>query len=156
MGVLNVTPDSFSDGGCWLDPEAAIAHGLEMVGEGADVVDVGGESTRPGADEVPAVAENATWKMPESAAKGANAPEPDVKIDPTEFTPALLNDPGLTRKTVTAFKEVLGSDKVYERPPVMGGVPVFFNPGHVSATFATTYGPVLAKHLRAAVRQLER
>jgi dihydropteroate synthase len=49
MGVLNVTPDSFSDGGRWLDPAAAIAHAREMVAEGADVVDVGGESTRPGA-----------------------------------------------------------------------------------------------------------
>jgi dihydropteroate synthase len=48
MGVLNVTPDSFSDGGQWSDPAAAVAHGLEMVAEGADVVDVGGESTRPG------------------------------------------------------------------------------------------------------------
>jgi dihydropteroate synthase len=53
MGVLNVTPDSFSDGGRWLDPAAAVAHGLELVAEGADVVDVGGESTRPGAGEVP-------------------------------------------------------------------------------------------------------
>ncbi len=53
MGVLNVTPDSFSDGGRWLDPEAATAHGLALAAEGADVVDVGGESTRPGADEVP-------------------------------------------------------------------------------------------------------
>src|SRR5215210_6789181 len=52
MGVLNVTPDSFSDGGRWLDAGAAVAHGLRMVGEGADVVDVGGESTRPGADPV--------------------------------------------------------------------------------------------------------
>lgn len=49
MGVLNVTPDSFSDGGRWLDPSAAVQRGLEMVAEGADVVDVGGESTRPGA-----------------------------------------------------------------------------------------------------------
>jgi dihydropteroate synthase len=49
MGVLNVTPDSFSDGGCWLDPDAAIAHARLMIAEGADVVDVGGESTRPGA-----------------------------------------------------------------------------------------------------------
>lgn len=48
MGVLNVTPDSFSDGGQWSDPAAAVAHGLEMVAGGADVVDVGGESTRPG------------------------------------------------------------------------------------------------------------
>jgi len=53
MGVLNVTPDSFSDGGRWTDPKAAVAHGLAMVAEGADVVDVGGESTRPGAAEVP-------------------------------------------------------------------------------------------------------
>jgi dihydropteroate synthase len=52
MGVLNVTPDSFSDGGCYADRDAAIAHGLEMSAAGADYVDVGGESTRPGADRV--------------------------------------------------------------------------------------------------------
>jgi dihydropteroate synthase len=57
MGVLNVTPDSFSDGGHWLDPDAAVAHGLALAAEGADVVDVGGESTRPGAAEVPVEAE---------------------------------------------------------------------------------------------------
>src|SRR5579872_4817281 len=57
MGVLNVTPDSFSDGGRYLDPEAAVAHGLRLVAEGADVIDVGGESTRPGASEVPAATE---------------------------------------------------------------------------------------------------
>jgi len=49
MGVVNVTPDSFSDGGKWFGPDAAIAHGLELAGAGADIVDVGGESTRPGA-----------------------------------------------------------------------------------------------------------
>ena len=53
MGVLNVTPDSFSDGGLWLDPEAAIPHAIKMVSEGAGIVDVGGESTRPGAAPVP-------------------------------------------------------------------------------------------------------
>jgi dihydropteroate synthase len=52
MGVLNVTPDSFSDGGRFADLEAAVAHGLRLVAEGADVVDVGGESTRPGAAPV--------------------------------------------------------------------------------------------------------
>jgi dihydropteroate synthase len=52
MGVVNVTPDSFSDGGLYLEPEAAIAHGAELADEGADVLDVGGESTRPGAEEV--------------------------------------------------------------------------------------------------------
>ncbi len=53
MGIVNVTPDSFSDGGDHFDAAAAIAHGLMLAGEGADILDVGGESTRPGADEVP-------------------------------------------------------------------------------------------------------
>ena len=53
MGVVNVTPDSFSDGGEWFEPRAAIEHGLELLAEGADVLDVGGESTRPGAGRVP-------------------------------------------------------------------------------------------------------
>jgi dihydropteroate synthase len=52
MGVVNVTPDSFSDGGLYLDPEAAIAHGRELAEQRAEILDVGGESTRPGADEV--------------------------------------------------------------------------------------------------------
>jgi dihydropteroate synthase len=54
MGVVNVTPDSFSDGGQFLDADAAIAHGQELVKQGADILDVGGESTRPGAEEVSA------------------------------------------------------------------------------------------------------
>jgi len=53
VGILNVTPDSFSDGGSHASIEEAVAHGLRMVEEGADMLDVGGESTRPGADEVP-------------------------------------------------------------------------------------------------------
>jgi len=52
MGVVNVTPDSFSDGGEWLDPAAAIAHGRDLVAQGAAILDVGGESTRPGAAPV--------------------------------------------------------------------------------------------------------
>ena len=47
MGVVNVTPDSFSDGGLWLDSTAAVRHGLRLLDEGADILDVGGESTRP-------------------------------------------------------------------------------------------------------------
>ncbi|MGH3260869.1 MAG: dihydropteroate synthase [Trebonia sp.] len=54
MGVVNVTPDSFSDGGRWYGAAAAVEHGLELIAQGADVVDVGGESTRPGAQRVPA------------------------------------------------------------------------------------------------------
>lgn len=52
MGVVNVTPDSFSDGGSYLDPEAAVSHGMSLVAQGADILDVGGESTRPGSDAV--------------------------------------------------------------------------------------------------------
>ncbi|MET9803320.1 dihydropteroate synthase [Streptomyces sp. NPDC006368] len=52
MGVVNVTPDSFSDGGRWFDTTAAVKHGLDLVAQGADLVDVGGESTRPGATRV--------------------------------------------------------------------------------------------------------
>ena len=54
MGVVNVTPDSFSDGGLYFDPEAAVAHGQELAEAGAEILDVGGESTRPGADPVSA------------------------------------------------------------------------------------------------------
>jgi dihydropteroate synthase len=57
MGVVNVTPDSFSDGGMWFDPDAAVAHGLQLLAEGADLLDVGGESTRPGAQRVPVAEE---------------------------------------------------------------------------------------------------
>jgi dihydropteroate synthase len=53
MGVVNVTPDSFSDGGTWLDADKAIAHGLELASQGADIIDIGGESTRPGAQRIP-------------------------------------------------------------------------------------------------------
>lgn len=53
MGVVNATPDSFSDGGRFLDSAAAIAHGLKLAGDGAHILDIGGESTRPGADDVP-------------------------------------------------------------------------------------------------------
>ncbi|MDZ7684061.1 MAG: dihydropteroate synthase [Gammaproteobacteria bacterium] len=53
MGILNVTPDSFSDGGRYLDKDRAMAHALELVEEGAAIIDIGGESTRPGAEPVP-------------------------------------------------------------------------------------------------------
>lgn len=63
MGVVNVTPDSFSDGGAWFEPDAAIAHGREVLAAGADIVDVGGESTRPGAER-PTPAEELARVLP--------------------------------------------------------------------------------------------
>ncbi len=59
MGILNVTPDSFADGGQHYEASLAIAHGLEMIEDGVDIIDVGGESTRPGADRVPEEEEQA-------------------------------------------------------------------------------------------------
>ena len=73
IGVVNVTPDSFSDGGRWLDPEAAVGHGRQLLAEGADILDVGGESTRPGAVR-PEVSEELRRVLPvvrELAALGA-------------------------------------------------------------------------------------
>jgi dihydropteroate synthase len=63
MGILNVTPDSFSDGGKWLSLDAAVQHAVDLTSEGADVIDVGGESTRPGAQRV-AVAEEQRRVLP--------------------------------------------------------------------------------------------
>ena len=80
MGVLNVTPDSFSDGGRYLDQAAAIARGLELVAEGADIVDIGGESTRPGAEPVP-VNEELRRVLP---VVEAMAPHVRVSIDTTK------------------------------------------------------------------------
>ncbi len=77
MGVLNVTPDSFYDGGRYLDIEAAVARGMRMIAEGADIVDVGGESTRPGAEPV-SVEEEARRVLPVVAAL---SPHVRVSID---------------------------------------------------------------------------
>jgi len=77
MGVVNVTPDSFSDGGAWFTPEAAVAHGRELVEQGADLLDVGGESTRPGAER-PSTTEELRRVLPVVEALSALAP---VSVD---------------------------------------------------------------------------
>jgi dihydropteroate synthase len=71
MGVVNVTPDSFSDGGQWFEPSAAIAHGRELREQGADILDIGGESTRPGAQR-PSVDEELRRVVPVVAALAAD------------------------------------------------------------------------------------
>jgi dihydropteroate synthase len=80
MGILNVTPDSFADGGRHPSTEAAIAHGLRLVGEGAAIIDVGGESTRPGATPVPE-AEELRRVVPVIAGLRERAPEILISID---------------------------------------------------------------------------
>jgi dihydropteroate synthase len=83
MGVLNVTPDSFSDGGRYLDPEAALARAGTLLAEGADLVDVGGESTRPGAAPVPAE-EEIRRVVPVIERLRARFPGAPISIDTTK------------------------------------------------------------------------
>jgi dihydropteroate synthase len=89
MGVVNVTPDSFSDGGRFLDAEAAVAHGQDLVAEGADILDIGGESTRPGAEPV-SVAEELRRVIPvierlaavaQTGVEESNPTRPQISID---------------------------------------------------------------------------
>ncbi|MBI5501911.1 MAG: dihydropteroate synthase [Deltaproteobacteria bacterium] len=82
MGIVNVTPDSFSDGGRNLAPDVAVAHALRLVEEGADVLDVGGESTRPGSDPVPAE-EELRRVLPVIAALSSRVAVP-ISIDTTK------------------------------------------------------------------------
>ncbi|MFI7020255.1 dihydropteroate synthase [Streptomyces sp. NPDC050164] len=98
MGIVNVTPDSFSDGGRWFDPERAVTHGLALLDEGADILDVGGESTRPGAAR-PAVEEELRRVLPvvrELAAAGATVSvdtmRAEVAARAIEAGAALVND----------------------------------------------------------------
>ncbi len=80
MGIVNVTPDSFSDGGLFEDAEAAVGHGLRLLEEGADVLDVGGESTRPGSDPVDAD-EEARRVLPVLDGLRRAAPEAVLSVD---------------------------------------------------------------------------
>src|SRR2546422_1047875 len=99
MGILNVTPDSFSDGGRHLDPDQALRHGFEMVEHGADLLDVGGESTRPGSDPVSAEEE---WRrvgpvMRDLAAKvdvplSVDTMKPEVAAKAIEAGASIVND----------------------------------------------------------------
>ncbi len=80
MGVVNVTPDSFSDGGLYIDADAAIAHGLELRAEGASILDIGGESTRPGAEPVDGAAELARV-LPVIEGLSARCVDAQISID---------------------------------------------------------------------------
>jgi dihydropteroate synthase len=98
MGVVNVTPDSFSDGGRWFEPDAAIAHGLTLLEQGADLVDVGGESTRPGAARVEPDEERARVLPVISALAAAGAvvsvdtTRASVAVDALEAGATVVND----------------------------------------------------------------
>ncbi|HEY6472090.1 MAG TPA: dihydropteroate synthase, partial [Acidimicrobiales bacterium] len=114
MGVLNVTPDSFSDGGLYDTFEHAVAHGIALADEGADVIDVGGESSRPGAQPVPAGVElervvpviEALAAAPAVTARGVrlsvDTVKPDVAAAAVAAGATLINDISATLADVAA------------------------------------------------------
>jgi dihydropteroate synthase len=103
MGVLNVTPDSFSDGGEWFDFEAAVEHGRRLIAEGAELLDVGGESTRPGADPVSLEDEVARVVPVVAALAGAGA-QLSVDTAKAEVARAALDAGATLVNDVTAFR----------------------------------------------------
>jgi dihydropteroate synthase len=104
MGIVNVTPDSFSDGGEFLDPESAIAHGRELAAEGADVLDIGGESTRPGAEGVTADEELARVAPVIEALAGDDGPPISIDTSKVAVAQAALGLGAGMVNDVTAFR----------------------------------------------------
>lgn len=156
MGVVNVTPDSFSDGGLYLDPEAAIAHGEELAAAGAAILDIGGESTRPGAEEVPE-AEELRRVVPVVAGLAGSGAE--ISIDTSKAAvaaaaldagaaivndvTALRGDPGMAalcaeRGATVVLMHMLGDPRTMQRDPTYGDV-------------VAEVGAFLAERLQAAV-----
>jgi dihydropteroate synthase len=104
MGIVNVTPDSFSDGGEFLDPERAIAHGRKLAEEGADVLDVGGESTRPGAEAVPAEEELRRVRPVVEALAADGGPEVSIDTSKSAVAAVALDAGATIVNDVTAFR----------------------------------------------------
>jgi dihydropteroate synthase len=110
MGVVNVTPDSFSDGGQYLDPAAAVAHGEELVRDGAEILDVGGESTRPGAVEVDEIEE---LRRVEPVVR-ALAGDTTVSIDTSKLAVA--------EAALDAGASIVNDVTAFQRDPTMAGL----------------------------------
>ncbi len=132
MGIVNATPDSFSDGGQWASADAAIAHGLKLVEEGADILDIGGESTRPGA-EIVAVDEELRRVIPvvEALASRTQAP---ISIDTTK--------PEVARRAIEAGASIIND------------VSALREPGMVEIASATGAAVVLM-HMRGDPRTMQ-
>ena len=103
MGIVNVTPDSFSDGGRFLEAEAAVAHGLRLAGEGAHILDIGGESTRPGAEPVPAK-EELRRVLPVVAALADGGHRVSIDTTKLEVAQAALEAGATIVNDVSAFR----------------------------------------------------
>ncbi|MDX1593680.1 MAG: dihydropteroate synthase [Gammaproteobacteria bacterium] len=112
MGILNVTPDSFSDGGMWRDPARAVDHALAMVEAGADLIDVGGESTRPGARPVP-VEEELQRVIPVVAALAGACAVP-ISVD--------TSAPEVMRAAAEAGAQLVNDVRALRRPGALDAV----------------------------------
>jgi dihydropteroate synthase len=112
MGIVNVTPDSFSDGGRYAVAEAAIAHGVSLVAEGADILDIGGESTRPGAAPVP-LEEELRRVLPviEGLARQAGVP---ISVDTSK--------PGVMRAAIAAGADIVNDINALQAPGALEAV----------------------------------
>jgi dihydropteroate synthase len=120
MGILNVTPDSFSDGGQFVEPGAAIDHGLKLIEEGADIIDVGGESTRPGAPTVSEEEElHRVIPVIESLARQSDKPisidtlKPHVAEQALDAGASIINDVGANREQPDMWSLVARSGAGY-------------------------------------------
>ena len=119
MGILNVTPDSFSDGGDFSNPETAVERALEMVDQGADIIDIGGESTRPGADRICATDEiNRTVPIIETIRKHSDIP---ISIDTTKSEVAL--------QAMEAGADIINDISAFETDSSMAAVAAQTNAG---------------------------
>ncbi len=153
MGVLNVTPDSFSDGGEWLEPAAAIEHGRRMAADGADLVDVGGESTRPGATRSP-VDEELRRVLPvvrELAAGGIVVSIDTMRAEVAEQALAagakVINDVSGGRADPRMFTVAAAADVPY--------ILMHWRRHSASMDDATSYGDVVADVLAELAPQVE-
>ncbi len=133
MGVLNVTPDSFSDGGKFFDPDTAVARGIRMFSEGADIVDIGGESTRPFSDAVSAAAEaDRVLPVIERLAKEVSVP---ISIDTTKAAVA--------RRALEAGAAIINDVSALRSDPEMASV-------------AAQYGvPVILMHMKGTPKTMQ-
>jgi dihydropteroate synthase len=113
MGIVNVTPDSFSDGGLFLEPDAAAEHGVALAGEGAAILDVGGESTRPGAEPV-AEREELARVLPVLERLAAASTGARLSIDTTK--------PAVARAALDAGAEIVNDVSAFRFAPELAGV----------------------------------
>lgn len=124
MGVVNVTPDSFSDGGQFLEPENAVAHALELLDQGADIVDIGGESTRPGAKVAPpGSTKKAEARQPVSEAQELERVIPVIRKVKEQRPKALVSvdtyKAAVARAAVEAGAEIVNDVSAFRWDPAM-------------------------------------